>query len=122
MNALIIPLLLLLALCGCNSQRPAASIPSGAPSVVFTDCRRSNDPAFSQREQDIIAAARRHLEQSDTLPIDAYYRVKHTADGFEVFVIYVGGYTGSQPTFTPGVHCTVLLREDGSVIRVLPGA
>ena len=122
MNALVISLLFLLVLCGCSSQSSTARIPSGAPAVVFTDCRREHDSALSQREQDIIAAARRHLEQSDKRPVDAYYRVRHTADGFEVFVIYVTGYTGSQPAFMPGGHCTVLLREDGSVIRVLGGA
>jgi hypothetical protein len=122
MNALVIPLLCLLALCGCSSQSSTARTPSGAPAVVFTDCRREQDSTFSQRERDIIASARRHLEQSDKRPIDAYYRVKHTPDGFEVFVIYVTGYTGNQPAFMPGGHCTVLLREDGSVIRVLGGA
>ena len=122
MNTPVISLLFLLALFGCSSPQPTARIPSDAPPIVLTDCRRAQDSAFSQREQDIIAAARRHLEQSDKRPIDAYYRVKHTADGFEVFVIYVGGYTGSQPVFMPGGHCTVLLREDGSVIRVLGGA
>ena len=122
MNALVIPLLFLLALCGCSSPRQTAHIPSDAPAVVFTDCRREQDSAFSQRERDIIASARRHLEQSDKRPVDAYYRVKHTADGFEVFVIYVSGYTGSQPFFMPGNFCTVQSREDGSVIRVVGGA
>jgi hypothetical protein len=122
MNALVISLLFLFALCGCSSQSSTARIPLRAPAAVFTDCRREQDSTFSPRERDNIAAARRHLEQSDKRPIDAYYRVRHTADGFEIFVIYVGGYTGSQPVFTPGGHCTVLLREDGSVIRVLGGA
>jgi hypothetical protein len=122
MNAFAISLLSFLALCGCGSQSSTARVPSGAPSLVFTDCRREQDSAFSERERDIIASARRHLEQSGKRPIDAYYRVKHAADSFEVFVIYVTGYTGSQPVFIPGGHCTVLLREDGSVIRVLGGA
>jgi uncharacterized protein YcfL len=122
MKTHLILVLLLVAVCGCSSQTSTTRIPSGAPAVVFTDCRRDQDSTFPQRERDIIASARRHLEQSDKRPIDAYYRVKHTADGFEVFVIYVTGYTGSQPVFMPGGHCTVLLREDGSVIRVLGGA
>jgi hypothetical protein len=120
-NAFVIPLLLVLALCGCSSQRPIARIPSDAPAVVFADCRREQDSTFSEHDRDIIASARRHLEHSDKRSVDAYYRVKRTADGFEVFVIYVSGYTGSQPFFVPGGHCTVQLREDGSVIRVLRG-
>ncbi len=121
MNALAMPLLCLLTLCGCSSKSLTASVPSGAPAVVLTDCRREEDSTFSQRERDIIASARRHLEQSDKRTVDAYYRVKHTADGFEVFVICVTGYTGSQPVFIPGGHCTVLLRDDGSVIRAFGG-
>src|SRR5829696_6950524 len=101
MNMPVISLLFMLALCGCSSPQPTARIPSDTPSVVFTDCRRARDSAFSQREQDIIAAARRHLEQSDKRPIDAYYRVKHTTTGFEVFVIYVSGYRDGQPFFMP---------------------
>jgi hypothetical protein len=112
----------LLGLCGCTAQTSAPGVPSGAPTVVFTDCRREQDSEFSLHEQSTIAAARRHLEQIDKRPIDAYYRVTRTADGFEVFVICVTGYTDSQPSFIPGGHCTVLLREDGSVIRVLGGA
>ena len=121
-NALVTALLVLLALSGCSATRPAASIPAEAPLVVFADSRRSNDPAFSKRERTIIAAARRHLEESGKRSVDAYYQIEHTADGFEVFVLYVCGYTGSQPLFKPGGHCTVLLREDGSVIRVIGGA
>lgn len=122
MNVLIISLLFLVALCGCGSQSSTARVPAGAPAVVFTDCRREQDSAFSQREREIILSARRHLEQSDKRTIDAYYHVRHTGEGFEVFVIFVKGYTGSQPMFIPGGFCTVYLREDGSVIRVGGGA
>ena len=128
MNALVTSLLLLLLLCGC-SLRPStarvssgAQVPPGAPAVVFTDCRREQDPIFSQRERHIVTSTRRYLEQLDKKPVDAYYRVKRTPDQYEVFVIYVAGHTDGQPRFTPGAHCTVLLRDDGTVIRVLPGA
>lgn len=105
-----------------GADRAPVRVPSGAPAVVFTDCRREQDSTFSQHERDIIISARRHLEQSDKRTIDAYFRVNRTADGFEVFVMYVFGYIGNQPCFIPGGHCTVLLGEDGSIIRVLGGA
>jgi hypothetical protein len=106
---------------------PSEGIPSDAPRIVMTDFRRADDSVFSQKERDIIVAARRHLEQHDKRPNDAYYRVKHAPEGFEVGVSYevdvsyVTGYNGNQPVFI-SVMISVLLREDGSVIRVLSGA
>jgi hypothetical protein len=91
------------------------------PAVVFTDCRRERDAAFSRHERDMIAAARRHLELAEKRAIDAYYRVTRTDFGYEVFVVYVTGYDDGQPVFIPGRHCTVQLRDDGSVIKVMPG-
>jgi hypothetical protein len=105
-----------------RSVQVVQDIPPDAPRIALTDCRRAYDSAFSKREREILAAARHHLEQAEQRWIDAYYRIKHTTDGFEVFVLYVTGYTDNQPWFLPGGHCTVLLREDGSVIRVLEGA
>jgi hypothetical protein len=123
MHTRIIPLSFLLALCGCGSQQPTARIPPNAPSVIHGDCRREHDLAFSQRERDIIAAARRHLEQSDGEPIDAYYHVTQTPEGFEVYVQYIHGYADNgQPWLLPGGFCVVRLREDGSVISVTGGA
>ena len=73
----------------------------------------------------MIIAARRHLAHSDKRPKeatnDAYYRVRQSADGCEVFVVYVTGYKGRTPTFTPCVHNEVFLRKDGKVWKVLAG-
>src|SRR5437016_380071 len=100
--------------CACSAHRP---IRSDAPVVVFTDCRRERDPGFSEHEQALVAAARRHLERSEHGAIDAYYRVRHTFDGNEVIVMYVSGYgDGAQPLF--GNYCVLLMREDGTIIRV----
>ena len=93
-----------------------------SPMVVLTDCRREQDSEFSQQEREIVASARQHLEKARNKSIDAYYRVSRTDDGFSVWVLFVTGYTGNRPLFLPGAHCTVLLRDDGTVIRVLPGA
>ena len=115
---------------GCAARedvRDVRPIPAGtaaviAPAIVADGLRREHDVAFSPQEQRIIAAARQYLEQQDHQPIDAYYRVTHTSEYYEVYVRFVSGYRGNEPDFVPGQFCTVLLREDGSVIRVLPGA
>jgi hypothetical protein len=125
MNFISVLLLALLTLCGCGRYHRAGDAPSSAPKVVLrgsAECRRADDPAFSPRERQIIAAARRHLEQPDKRSIDAYYHVKHSPNGYEVFVIYVTGYDRSEPSFIPGGFCTVVLQEDGTIIKVLPGA
>ena len=111
-------LLVAVIACACSTQRSAVWIPSDAPAVVFTDCRREHDPGFSEHEQALIGAARRYLERSEHGAIDAYYRVRHTFDGYEVIVMYVSSYDeGAQPVFAN--YCVVLMREDSSIIRVL---
>lgn len=118
-------LVVLLALCGCGTPHDTADVTPGTPPGLSKDFRRVQDEAFSPRERDIIVSAQRHLAQSDRRPRgaseDAYYRVRHAADGYEVFVIYVTGYEGSQPLFTPCVQNEVFLRTDGTVRKVLSG-
>src|SRR3989442_1723324 len=104
----------------CRTHRLAGRIPPDAPSVVYTDCKREHDPEFSEREQSLIGVARRYVEQRRHRAVDAYYRVRFTFEGYEVILMPVSRYEGSQPVF--GDHCTVLLREDGSIIRVFSGA
>jgi len=80
---------------------------------------------FSACERVLIAAARRGVRKSGKLPRggsdDAYFRVRRAADGCEVFVIYVTGYESSKPMFSPCVHNTVRMHEDGTVLSVLVG-
>ena len=110
-------LLVAVIACACSTQRSAVWIPSDAPAVVFTDCRREHNLGFSEHEQALIGAARRYLERSEHRAIDAYYRVRQTFDGNEVIVMYVSDYgDGAQPMF--GNYCVVLMREDGTIIRV----
>ena len=100
--------------CACSAHRP---IRCDAPLVVFTDCRRERDPGFSEHEQALVGATRRHLERSEHRAIDAYYRVRRTFDGNEVIVMYVSGYDiGAQPLF--GNYCVLLMREDRTIIWV----
>ena len=106
---------------GCTPRTPAARVPLGAPSVVLTDMKRENDPAFTTKERALIAAARGYLEQQRHAVIDAYYSVEHSAGEYEVHAQYVAAYEGSHPLFAPGGHGYVILREDGSVIRYDPG-
>jgi len=122
---IFLPLLALLTICGCSTSRHGAQVSPDAASGLSSDFRRVQDAAFSARERDIIRAAQGHLAYSDRRPKgvsgDAYYRVRHIADGYAVFVTYVTGYEGSQPQFTPCVHNEVFLREDGTVTKVLAG-
>jgi hypothetical protein len=104
----------LLALCGCHKQKTSTE--------PFADMWRPGDSRFSTREREIVAAARSYLQKERQKPVDGYYKIDHTKGGYEVFVMFAAGYEHGRPLFYPGGHCTVLLREDGSVIRVLPGA
>ena len=120
MRAAFSILSLTVIICACSTNRLAGRIPPDAPEVVFSDCRRERNPGFSEHEQTLVGAARRYLERSEHQAIDAYYRVRHTFDGNEVIVMYVSSYDdGAQPVF--GTYCTVLLREDGSLIRIFRG-
>jgi hypothetical protein len=92
------------------------------PTVVQGGLRREGDTAFSPQARRAIAAARHYLEQQRRCAVDAYYRVTHQSDHNEVYVQFVSGYRFGMPEFMPGNYCTVLVAEDGSVIRVLPGA
>lgn len=120
-------------LCSCVSKRevrqqglkplPAAAPPPFAPpAVVMGALKREHDSTFSPQAQRLIAAARQYLEKQDHRPVDAYYRVTHVSDHYEVYVQFVAGYNGSQPKFAGGLFCIVRVREDGSVIDILPGA
>src|SRR5687767_11955338 len=122
----LLTLVVSLALCGCRTApRAAANAPSDSPMELNNEFRREHNEAFSSRDRTVIAAARRGIRESGKMPKggsdDAYYRVKHTPAGDQVFVIYVIGYKVGQPQFTPCVHNEVLLREDGSELKVLTG-
>ena len=118
-------LLLLTALCSCTPIDRTGRAPPNAPMALNKDFRREQHEAFAPRERDMIASARRYLARSNRRPegasADAYYRVRHTDGGYEVFVIYVTGYDGNKPLLQPCLHNEVFLREDGSVIKVLAG-
>jgi hypothetical protein len=131
--AFFVSILSLVALLsGCASRQDVRPTPAeeaavvvpavASPAVVLDGLRREHDVAFSSQAQRAIAAARRYLEQQNHQSVDAYYRVTQISDHYEVYVEFVSGYRGSEPYFTPGMFCTVLVREDGSVIRILPGA
>ena len=119
----LLALVVSLALCGCRTAPRAAA--SDSPMELNNGFRREYHDAFSSGDRTGIAAARRGIRKSGKMPRDgsddAYYRVRHTPEGDRVFVIYVTGYEGSQPQFTPCVHNEVFLRKDGSVLKVLIG-
>ena len=122
----LLTLVVSLVFCGCRTAPPAAAnAPSNSPTALNKEFRREHYEAFSSRDRTVIAAARRGIRESGKMPKggsdDAYYRVRHTPDGDRVFVIYVTGYVADQPQFTPCVQNEVLLREDGSVFKVLTG-
>lgn len=119
-------LIVVLALWGCRpTPRAALHASPDAPATLSGEFRRERVDAFSPQERAVIAAARRAIRKSGKLPRgaseDAYYRVRHTVDGYRVFVVYVTSYKDDQPQFTPCVHNEVFLREDASLLRVLGG-
>jgi hypothetical protein len=122
--------LVLLTLCGCHTTDRSAPLPPGTPVALNEEFRRSHHEAFSASDRELIATARLAIRQSGKLPAskllaggseDAFYRVRHTADGHEVFVIYVIGYDGAEPLLTGCMHNEVLLNHEAEVLKVLGG-
>ncbi len=115
----------LLCICGCSTPHYIASVTPRAPAAISNGFRRDQPDQFSPRARNLIATARRAIREAGKRPEgasdDAFYRVKRNAAGYEVFAIYVTGYAGGQPAFTPCVHNAVLLGEDGTVRNVLSG-
>lgn len=118
-------LCILLTLCACHTADQTATPPAHAPAALNPEFLRSEHEAFSEKDRELIAAARRGIRRADKLPRggseDAYYRVRHTSDGHEVFVIYVTGYDSTEPIITPCVHNEVVLNREGKVLKVLGG-
>ena len=114
-----------LVLSGCGLFQQAGHAPSDAPVVLNKDFRREYHQEFSPLERDMILIAKKYLARSGKWPRstteDAYYRVRHTGSGYEVFVIYVTGYDGPRPLLEPCLHQAVMLREDGLILGVLTG-
>jgi hypothetical protein len=69
----------------------------------------------------MVSAARRCVEQCTRKRVDAYYRVKHTAEGYWVSVLVVYRYEKSQPKVRIGGDWLVSLADDGTVKEALPG-
>ncbi len=110
----------ILILIGCSTPRVETPEVLGAGSC--SDLGGPGDPRFSFAERRAIAAARAYLEASGRKPLDARYRVDRTRDGYEVFVMFVGGYENGRPLYYPGGHGTVVLRTDRTFVRYMPGA
>ena len=110
------------SLSGCTQQRStSADISSISISEPFVDMLRFDDPRFSREEQRMLAIAQTYLEKVQQERIDARYRVEQTPEGYEVSVMFVSGYLNGSPLFSPGGHCAIILRSDGSVVRYIPG-
>lgn len=111
-----------IALLGCTQQQ-STNTPSTSNATFdpFADMLRPDDPHFSTQERRIVTAAQAYLEKSEQKPLDARYRVKQTREGYEVFAMFVSGYSNGLPLYYPGGHCIVILRSDGSVVRYIPG-
>ena len=116
MSAFVITGLLLAMLCGCGSPR------SKAPAELEQGfIRRDNHPAFTPQEQAAVTTARCRLEESFGKPMDAYYHVRQTSEGYDVIVFVVGRYDGTRPVFRPSRMRIVTVANDGTVTRVSGG-
>ncbi|MBC3882633.1 hypothetical protein H8K35_14670 [Undibacterium sp. LX40W] len=111
-----------IALLGCTEQASTNTpLPSNATSESFDDMLRPDDPHFSAEERRIVWRVQAYLEKNAQKSVDARYRVKQTNEGFEVFAIFIRGYSNGRPLTSPGGHVTVILHSDGNVIRYIPG-
>jgi hypothetical protein len=98
----------LVILCGCRSVGP-----SGVG-------LRADDRRFSLREREVILAARNYLEQRFQKPLDGYYTIKKTSDGYGVIVSIPTSYEHGRPGFAPESSRIVELGKDLTVKRCLP--
>jgi hypothetical protein len=103
----------LFVLCGCHSQK--------TPSEPFGDMWRPDDSRFTTREREIVAAARRFVEKEAGKPVDGYYKIEATKEGYDVLVEIAAGYEHGRPLFVPGGNPIVELHKDLSLARYMPG-
>lgn len=102
---------------GGPRRRPAGG------AVSFPDYVPADAPNLSVDERKIVTRVEQHLEGRDGQPADARYRVAETDEGYQVDVLYVTGYDeNGDPVFIAGGHCTVIVSNEGRVLKVLPGA
>jgi hypothetical protein len=105
MNSLTLTLFLMAMFVGCSKPPTAPTAPAkpaGLPGYL-----RADDPTIGTEDAKAISIAKAHLEKTDGKPVDAYYRVTKTDDGFSVDVEYVTAYDNAgQPVFIPGGRCT----------------
>src|SRR5690349_10464579 len=94
----------LVIVCGCGAGHRGMRVPP-AQAALANGFRRDGHESLSTRDRELIAAARQGISKSGKIPTgasdDAYYRVRRTAEGYELFAIYVTGYDGNKPLFTP---------------------
>ena len=70
-----------------------------------------------------IDVARSYLQKQDGKPIDATFSARRSAEGYNVFIEFIGGYDEhGQPRYFPGGHCLVQVSKDWKVVEVVPGA
>ncbi len=118
----LLAVLSFIALLGCTDQVSTNTpLPSNATSESFDDMLSPDDPHFSAEERRIVWRVQAYLEKNAQKSVDARYRVKQTNEGFEVFAIFIRGYSNGRPLTSPGGHVTVILHSDGNVIRYMPG-
>ena len=119
---ILLAVLSFIVLLGCTEQASTNTpLASNVTSETFDDILRPDDPHFSAEERRIVWRVQAYLEKNAQKSVDARYRVKQTNEGFEVFAIFIRGYSNGRPLTSPGGHVTVILLSDGNVIRYIPG-
>jgi hypothetical protein len=113
-----------LSLTSCAQQAPAEKHAAKSRySEPFEDLLPADSKLFSNDETKALRAAKARLEAGRGKTIDARYKVTRTSAGYDVFVMFVGGYDEHQkPLFKPGGHCSVALTKDFKIIHIFPGA
>jgi hypothetical protein len=101
--------------------RPDTVPPKDAPRVVESDLRREKDPHFTAEEQRMLVTAHRYADNDSKKKSDVYLKLTPTPQGYDVFMLFVGGYRGNQPLFFPGGFCIVHLDKSGKALSVSEG-
>lgn len=118
----LLAVLSFIALLGCTEQASTNTpLLSDATSESFDDMLMLDDPRLSAEERRIVGRVQTYLEKSAQRSVDARYRVQQTKEGFEVFAIFIRGYSNGRPLTSPGGHVTLILHPDGNVTRQIPG-
>lgn len=88
---------------------------------VFANMYPADSHHFSEKEKQLIAKAKEHINSKTTQKKDALFRVNKEGKNYYIFAEFYRLDKNGQKIMWPGSHCTVKLNEKFDVIDFFPG-